>query len=413
MANTDLAVSPNSYGAMTVQEAVARRNMLIDFTRQCMEKGTDYGTIPGTGKDTLYKPGAEKLMTLYGLTPRPELMERIMDWTGADHSGEPMFYYRYKYGLYKGDRLIAEAEGSCNSWEGKYRYRWVSEEAAKLIPGYEALPKRGGAKSVFEPSFAIEKAETTGKYGKPESYWQAFTDAIRDRTATAGRKKMGKGEYDGWFLTVDETQYRVPNPDIFDTINTVEKMSQKRAIISAVLLAVNASEFFTVDLEDFADKSVQPADQYEHAAEEASQDTGERRPPPDRDEVRQAAAAEATRRTQPVQQAAEEDPIVGRRRRALLTYKAHFLPTVLPVPGLDANGKPVAESGNKIHLGRTFAAMSEQDLETVEIFMADPNAPVKPKPQDDPAALPADSSFNPTDAELVADAREHIEGVAA
>ena len=43
---------------------------------------------------------------------------------------------------------------------------------------------------------------------------------------------------------------RVFNPDIADQVNTIQKMSQKRSLVAAVLLAVNASEFFTQDIED-------------------------------------------------------------------------------------------------------------------------------------------------------------------
>src|SRR5205085_1753732 len=43
---------------------------------------------------------------------------------------------------------------------------------------------------------------------------------------------------------------RVLNPDIADQVNTIQKMAQKRALVAATLLAVNASEFFTQDLED-------------------------------------------------------------------------------------------------------------------------------------------------------------------
>jgi hypothetical protein len=38
-------------------------------------------------------------------------------------------------------------------------------------------------------------------------------------------------------------------------VNTIQKMAQKRALIAATLLAVNASEFFTQDLEEFASNS--------------------------------------------------------------------------------------------------------------------------------------------------------------
>jgi hypothetical protein len=43
---------------------------------------------------------------------------------------------------------------------------------------------------------------------------------------------------------------RAPNPDIADQVNTIQKMGQKRALVAACLLAVNASEFFTQDVED-------------------------------------------------------------------------------------------------------------------------------------------------------------------
>src|ERR671938_678900 len=44
---------------------------------------------------------------------------------------------------------------------------------------------------------------------------------------------------------------RVFNPDIADQVNTIQKIGQKRSLVAAVLIAVNASEFFTQDIEDF------------------------------------------------------------------------------------------------------------------------------------------------------------------
>lgn len=39
----------------------------------------------------------------------------------------------------------------------------------------------------------------------------------------------------------------IKNPDIWDIVNTIQKMAQKRAYIAAVLLAVNGSDYFEVD----------------------------------------------------------------------------------------------------------------------------------------------------------------------
>jgi hypothetical protein len=67
------------------------------------------------------------------------------------------------------------------------------------------------------------------------------------------RKKGGCGaKYpDGDQLIESQQVGRVFNPDIADQVNTIQKMSQKRSLVAVTLLAVNASEFFTQDVEDF------------------------------------------------------------------------------------------------------------------------------------------------------------------
>jgi hypothetical protein len=58
-----LAVTP------TVQagELVARLDVIREAMHDAMREGVDYGVIPGTGKPTLLKPGAEKLGVLFQL----------------------------------------------------------------------------------------------------------------------------------------------------------------------------------------------------------------------------------------------------------------------------------------------------------------------------------------------------------
>ncbi len=72
------------------------------------------------------------------------------------------------------------------------------------------------------------------------------------------RKKGGCGAK---FLAGDpaiESQQvgRVPNAEIADQVNTIQKMAMKRALIGTTLLAVNASEFFTQDVEDMVISTV-------------------------------------------------------------------------------------------------------------------------------------------------------------
>ena len=229
--------------AMNMSEAAHRRNELVRFVQDIMIKGTDFGVIPGTEKATLFKPGAEKLTTFFGLSPRFEIIKEVEQWDGD----EPMFYYLVRCRLYQGDVFVGEADASCNSRESRYRFRWVSE--GDVPPGLDrsALKRRGGKVSEF--TFAVDKAETGGQYGKPTEYWQAFKDAIDSGAAHKFKKATSKGkQYDAW--EIDMAMYRVPNEDIFSHVNTILKMAEKRALVAATLVTVNASEFFTQDLED-------------------------------------------------------------------------------------------------------------------------------------------------------------------
>ncbi len=233
----------NFMPVMDVGQAVERYNQVLAFTQKIMKEGKDFGKIPGVDKPSLLKPGAEKLCSFFGLTAKFAIVERTEEWSGA----EPFFYYWYKCQLWRGPMLIAEGEGSCNSRESKYRYRWVQGEQLPPHLNKEDLLSRETRAEEF--SFSVEKAETGGKYGKPAAYWQAFRDAIESDEAKKTKKKTRAGkQFDAWEIA--SIAYRVPNPDIADQVNTLQKMSQKRALIAATLIACNASEYFTQDIED-------------------------------------------------------------------------------------------------------------------------------------------------------------------
>lgn len=239
---------------LTVDQAVERKSQINQFIGKVMREGEDYGLMPGNQtKKVLMKPGAEKLCSIFGMAPTYERVTVVEDWTGAEHGGEPLFYYEYRCQLSRGGRFMGEAIGSCNSWESKYRYRWVSEDIAKQRSDWENLPTRGGKKTIFEPIFALDRAETTGKYGHPPEYWARFRAAAEDGTAQRTKKKLGAKDFDGYQMTVDETQYRIPNPDVADVVNTCQKMAQKRALVAAVLIVTNCSDAFTQDVEDFVE----------------------------------------------------------------------------------------------------------------------------------------------------------------
>ena len=189
------------------------------FIDAVLKPGVDFGTIPGAGdKPALFKAGAEKMTSFFGLAPVFEDITTIEDWTGAEHNGEPFFHYRQRCKLYRGERLIGTGEGSCNSWEKKYRYR----QAQRKCPNC-------GNTSIFQSN------------KKPEFYcWQkkggcGATFPLTDKRIT------------------DQEAGQVKNPDIADIVNTINKMAQKRALVAAVLIATNISEYFTQDIEDYID----------------------------------------------------------------------------------------------------------------------------------------------------------------
>jgi len=222
-------------------QAIVRRELKSDL---------DYGVIPGTNKPTLLKPGAEKLAKLLNCYDDYEIIERIEDWD------KPLFRYLVRCTLIEmasGTR-VSSGLGECNSYESKYRYRWVEEANLPFGVRKEDVKSRDGRKTLFEFDFAIEKRETAGKYGKPREHWDAFDKAIKDGTARRVEKetKSGKKMF-GHEMTIGTTQYQVPNPDIYDQINTILKMAKKRALVDAALSAGRLSDLFTQDLEDFAE----------------------------------------------------------------------------------------------------------------------------------------------------------------
>jgi ssDNA-binding Zn-finger/Zn-ribbon topoisomerase 1 len=245
--NGQLAVLPNQVAirdrflpVLDADDVLKRHAALCSFRERVLKPSVDYGVIPGTGdKLTLLKPGAEKLCTLFGLTTRFQIVQQVEDWSGSQHDGEPFFYYLYRCQLWRGEHLIAEADGSANSRETKYRWRkservcpecgkaTIIKGKAEYGGGYLCFARKGGCGAKFKNGDPAIESQVVG---------------------------------------------RVPNPDIADAVNTLQKMSQKRALVAATLIGVNASEFFTQDIEDFAHNAeLEPAETQTQSEERSAQ----------------------------------------------------------------------------------------------------------------------------------------------
>ncbi len=186
---------------------------LQQFVDKYLIEGEDYGTIPGTQKPTLYKPGAEKLCDVYGFQRLVEVVQRVEDWEAG------FFHYECRFDLVSMATgiLVAQGLGSCNSKEGRYRWRQATRHCPEC--GSEAIIK--------------------GKddYGGGWLCW---------------KKKGGCGMQfpDDTPEIVNQEIGRIENEDPFTLVNTILKMAKKRALIDAVLSATRSSGMFTQDMED-------------------------------------------------------------------------------------------------------------------------------------------------------------------
>ena len=222
---------------MDVHFAMQRRAAVKEAFSSLMAEGQDFGKIPGTGnKPTLLQPGAQKLDNLFGLVPRfpMDLMRVEEDWTGVNHAGEPFFRYMVVCQVMRGEFVMGEAIGECNSWEVKYRYRKTERKCPMC--GAEAIT-----------------------FTKKNSFWCA-------KFKNGCNANFNK---DDVRITGQEVG-RKPNPDIFDQINTLLKMAQKRAHVAATINATSASEFCTQDLEDHEEHTESAATSGEAMADQRS-----------------------------------------------------------------------------------------------------------------------------------------------
>jgi predicted RNA-binding Zn-ribbon protein involved in translation (DUF1610 family) len=200
---------------MNVALAKERLMQLQQFVKEYLVDGEDFGTIPGTPKPTLYKPGADKLCELYGLADEYEVTQRTEDFEKG------LFDYEVKCVLLRKPEmtLVSSGLGSCNSYEKKYRWR----EAKRKCPncGKETIIKG--------------KEE----YGGGFVCWAKNGDCCKAKFA------------DNDPSIVNQSVGRVQNEDIADLKNTILKMSKKRAKVDAVLSATRSSGLFTQDMEDW------------------------------------------------------------------------------------------------------------------------------------------------------------------
>ena len=173
----------------SAKEIRARIQLIQQVMKAVMQEGVHYGTIPGTPKPSLWKPGAEVLCTTFRVAPS----YRVEDL--SDHDS-----IRYRVTCVGTHQVtlavLGEGMGECSSNEEKYRWR----------------------NAVCD---------------------EEFNDASEDRK----RVKWQRGKEGAY-------QREMIRTEPADLANTILKMACKRAQIAMTINVTAASDIFTQDLED-------------------------------------------------------------------------------------------------------------------------------------------------------------------
>ncbi len=176
---------------LTAVQVKAQVQRIQEVMAAVMQKDVHYGIIPGTQKPTLFKAGAEKILSTFRIAAHPKEIE--------DMSTSDEIRYRVKVhgvAMENDQILFGVGIGECSSNEEKYKWR----------------------RPVCD---------------------EEFNETPEDRRREAWKKYDGK--------PYKQKQIRT-NPS--DVANTILKMAKKRAQIDMTLTATGASDVFDQDLED-------------------------------------------------------------------------------------------------------------------------------------------------------------------
>lgn len=179
--NLPALIEPQVMDITSLRKAVdfeaERITVMQKFVASKMHDGTHFGTIPGSKKPSLWKPGAEVMCGIYRYGARYKI-HVTEDYAATKH--------------YSIERYNKTVEGDC----------------------------RG--------------------------FYEVRVSCTLYHTASGTEVGEGVGSCNNW-----EKKY--VTSDLFDLKNTVLKMAKKRAYVDATLSACRLSDFFTQDIEDFAE----------------------------------------------------------------------------------------------------------------------------------------------------------------
>jgi len=214
---------------LPIEEMLKASDDMTEFQRRVMIEGVHYGKVPGTDKNTLFKPGAELLLSRMALRASdPIILDETIDYGDCTPDGtvtrEGLIRFSVRRDIYRQtgpsetDRmLVSSGLGACTSREKKYRWRNTER----------VCPTCGKA--------AIIKGKK--EYGGGWLCWKK-KDGCGDKFSAGDPAIESQGAGQAF------------NPEVADLENTILKMASKRALVDATLLATGCSNAFTQDVGD-------------------------------------------------------------------------------------------------------------------------------------------------------------------
>lgn len=202
----------DSIDVSSVQTTLAKIGQFQMIVQGSLKSGHDYGVIPGTGKPSLLKPGAEKILMLMGITSEYEVTERIQDYDKG------FFAFSVKCTLTKGGTMVTEGLGHCNTKEKKY----INQDPFTLANTCLKMAKK---RSQIDATLTVaslseiftQDIEDIGAFNQSE---QVETMTAKDAAATKIRFGKHKGQtlkeifkedqsYLKWLRNADKTDQEI------------------------------------------------------------------------------------------------------------------------------------------------------------------------------------------------------------
>ena len=171
-----------------VADSMNKINQFQQVVQSQLVEGHDYGqAFYGSGKPSLLKPGAEKILMLMGLSSQYEIIEKIQDYD------EGFFSYTIRCILTKNGMVITEGLGHCNSKEKKYE----SDKQDKYMLGNTCLKM---AKKRAQVDAALTVGSLSNIFTQDLEDMEQFNQSERIDTMTnedASNMKINFGKYKG------------------------------------------------------------------------------------------------------------------------------------------------------------------------------------------------------------------------